>query len=189
MSGTLPSKTMKTTRGTLPSKTMKTKEESNTATIAMMFLDENTPKGEGKFKKALLSIKKAVHNGGGAAADRPRYMKHRDHRSRLRIEKAVCKRMEQKKHGYGVAPRYRERQTHPHLKYNQRKKGRNSAQKFSKELLQKLLQKSGTSCDNKRKYMYFDWGEGFEIETPKDAKWINISNSQKCVPPTQKQIS
>ena len=159
-----------TNRGTLPSKTMKTKEESNTATIAMMFFNKNTPKGEGKYKKALLSIKKAVHNGGGAAAAPPRYTKQREQRSR---KKAVCKRMEQqKKHGYGVAPRYREQQTHPHLKYNKRKNGVNTGQKFSEE----LLQKSSTSGDNEKKYMYFDWGEGFDIKMPKDAKRINISN-------------
>ena len=78
---------------------MKSKEESNTAnhtplwkTIAMMFLDENRPKGEVKFKRARLSIEKAVHNGYGAAPT-PRYTKQQNERARLRIKKAVCNQM------------------------------------------------------------------------------------------------
>ena len=104
-------------------KTMKTNEESNTSkTIAMTFLNENRPNGKGKYQRALLRlVEKAVHNGCGTARAPPRYMKQQNQQSRLRIKKAGRNQMEQKKPDYGVAPRYREQQTFPHLKHNQSK--------------------------------------------------------------------
>ena len=85
-------------------KTMKTKEESNTTnhtppskTIAMTYLNENRPKGEGKYQRALLRlVEKVVHNGCGTAWAPPRYMEQQNQRSHLRTKKAFCNQMEQK---------------------------------------------------------------------------------------------
>ena len=158
------------------SKTMKTNDERNTSKIiSMTFLNENRPKGKGKYQRALLRLmEKAVHNGCGTATAMapPRYMKQRNQRSRLRMEKAGCNQIEQKKPGHGVTPRYREQQTHPHKKYNQRKNGKNGNNSDSKVYLKEL----STSSDMAMKYMHFDWGEEFEIKVPNNASKTEIGS-------------
>ena len=99
-------------------------------------------------------------------------MKQQNQRSPLHIINAVCNQMEEKKHGHGVAPRYREQQTHLHLKYNQRNKGKHSGQEFSKEYLKEFC----TSNNMVMKYMHFDWGKGFEIKLPNNTSTIEISS-------------
>ena len=106
---------------------------SNTARI----VNDNRPKGEGKYQGAHLSIENAIvmkRDGYGA---NPRYMMqpmqwkqqtllHLKYNKRIKgknwaYSKSNCR-------GCGVAPRYTEQQTHLYLKYNKGNKRKNSSQ-------------------------------------------------------------